>query len=223
MEFKVWINGNHYYEDEEYEVEIELSDEECATIKQIVKEYDGNISRGLMPILKKCDDKLYQLFYNEVYPEVFYTLFQRDPCFESVPGDENKSWSSCDIDYLMKTYGDNYCFDDSYIVYIPDEIMPPKIKVSKGMSKDELLIYIRKWNSMREDIFDWVTSYHSIPNNMHDKLFEIIENRLLEIAEKNIEEWDEEYLSNGKNDPFRQDWTEKIADEVYKEFKTVSN
>ena len=220
--FKVWIDGNYYYEDEEYEVEIELTDKEHETLKKTVKEYNGDLSRGLMPILENSDDNLYHIFYDKIFPDVFYTLFQRDPCFEPVPGDEDKSWDISDVDYLMKTYGDNYCFDDAYIVYIPDEMMPPKIKLAKGMSDEDLLTYIRRWNSTREDVFDWIISRHNIPISLHDTLYEAIEKRLLEIAKKNIEEWDEEYLSRVDHDPFCQIFTDKFADGIYKEFQEVS-
>ena len=57
--FKVWVDGNYYYKDEEYEVEIELTDEEHETLKKIVKEYDGDLSRGLMPILEDSDDNIF--------------------------------------------------------------------------------------------------------------------------------------------------------------------
>ena len=217
--FKVWIDGNYYYEDEEYEVEIELSDEEHETLKNIVRKYAGDLSQGLMPILEKSDDNLYQIFYDEIFPDVFYTLFQRDPCFDPVPGDEGKSWDISDVDYLMGTYGDNYCFDDAYIVYIPEEMMPPKIKLAKGMSDEDLLTYIRRWNSMREDLFDWIISSHDIPISLRDTLYEVIEKRLIEIAKKNIHEWDEEYLSKDDSDPFRQIFTDKLADEIYKEYE----
>lgn len=217
--FNVWIDGNYYYEDEEYEVEIELSDEEFETLKNIVRKYAGDLSQGLMPILEKSDDNLYQIFYDEIFPNVFYTLFQRDPCFDPVPGDEGKSWDISDVDYLMGTYGDNYCFDDAYIVYIPEEMMPPKIKLAKGMSDEDLLTYIRRWNNMREDVFDWIISSHDIPISLQDTLYEVIEKRLIEIAKKIINEWDEKYLSKDDSDPFRQIFTDKLADEIYKEYE----
>ena len=70
--FKVWVDGNYYYEDEEYEVEIELTDEDYDNLKKIVKGYDGDLSRGLMPILEKSNDDLYQLFYDRIFPDVFF-------------------------------------------------------------------------------------------------------------------------------------------------------
>ena len=221
--FKVWIDGNYYHEDEEYEVEIELTDEEHDTLKKIVKEYDGNLSRGLMPILEKSDNNLYNLFYDKIYPDVFFTFFNRDECFEPLPQDENRRWTIDDVDYLIDTYGENYYLNESYIVRIPEEMMPPKMRLSKGMSKDDILKYIRKWNSTREEVFDWIISRHDIPISLQDTLYEIIEKRLVEIAKKNIEEWDEEYLSRVGHDPLCQIFTDMLAEEIYKEFQEANS
>ena len=126
-EFKVWIDGNYYYEDEEIEAEIMLSDDEVETIKRLVREYDSDLSCGLMPILKEGDAHLYNKFFSEIYPPVFYELFQRDEMFEPIPGDEGKEWEEEDVIYLMETYGDGYCFDDAYICYIPEDMMPEEM------------------------------------------------------------------------------------------------
>lgn len=136
-EFKVWIDGNYYYEDEEIEAEIMLSDDEVETIKKLVREYDADLSCGLMPILKKGDVHLYNKFFSEIYPPVFYELFQRDEMFEPIPGDEGKEWEEEDAIYLMETYGDGYCFDDAYKCYIPEDMMPSKMTLTKGMAKDD--------------------------------------------------------------------------------------
>lgn len=173
-----------------------------------------------MPILKACSKELYQRFYDIIFPDVFYTLFLRDPCFEPLPQDEDKSWTYDDVHYLMETYGKNYYFDEAYQVYIPDEMMPPKILLSKGMSKEDLLKYIRQWNSMREEIFDWITTRHDISNDLHDSLYEFIEKHLLDIAEQVIAETDEDLLSSC--DPFCQIFTDVIADKIYKEFQKVN-
>ena len=217
--FKVFIDGNYYDDDEEYDVEIDLSDEEYATIKRLVDEYDYDFSRGLMPILKDGPENLYHKFYDIIFPHVFFKFFSRDDLFEPVPGDENKVWHEDDFDYLIKTYGDNYYLDEAYIVFIPAEMLPPAMKLSKGMNKGDLLLYIRKWNSTRKEIFDWITISHNIHNEYYDALYEIIEKRLLEIAEKNIEDWEEEYLSKDGSDPFCQIFTDMLAEEIYKEFQ----
>ena len=217
--FKVWVDGNYYYEDEEYEVEIELKDSEFKKLRNIVKKYDGDLSRGLMPILNKKDKNLYKLFYDEIFPDVFYTFFRRDNCFEPLPQDENKCWTFDDVEYLMATYGENYSLDEAYKVYIPDEMMPPKLKLAKGMSDDDLLKYLRRWNSMREEVFDWIISSHDIPLSLQDALYEFIEKRLLKIARKNIEEMDEDFSAEDDYTLFRRQFPDKFADEIYKEFQ----
>ena len=132
-------------------------------------------------------------------------------------------WHEEDFDYLIKTYGDNYYLDDFYIVFIPDKMLPPAMKLSKGMNNDELLLYIRKWNSTREDIFDWIISEHDIPNQMHDTLYGIIEKHLLAIAEKDIEDPEEGTLALDNYDPFARLFTDELADEIYKEYESVLN
>lgn len=220
--FKVWVDGNYYYEDEEYEVEIELKDSEFKKLRNIVKKYDGDLSRGLMPILEKKDKNLYKIFYDEIFPDVFYTFFRRDNCFEPLPQDENKCWTFDDVEYLMATYGENYCLDEAYKVHIPDEMMPPKMKLAKNMSKDDILKYIRKWNSTREEVFDWIISSHDIPISAQEALYEFIEKRLVEIAEKDIAETDENLLTKDDYDPFCKLYTDKLADEIYNEFQEVN-
>ena len=136
--FKVWIDGNYYYEDEEYEREIDLSEEEYDTIKNLVKEYDDDLSRGLMPILKAGSTELYKRFYRAIFPEVFLELFSRDDMFEPKPGDEDRTWDVDDFDYLMETYGYHYDFDDAYIVSIPDEINETKKKHNRNKEDYEI-------------------------------------------------------------------------------------
>ena len=117
----------------------------------------------------------------------------------------------------METYGDGYCFDDAYICYIPEDMMPPKMTLTKGMSKDEMLKYIRKWSSMRNDIYDNITCYHDIPVSEQDHYNEVIENRLLSILTKSIEENDESSLASEDFDPFEDIVPTMIANEIYEE------
>jgi hypothetical protein len=72
---------------------------------------------------------------------------------------------------------------------------------------------------MRKHIFVWITTCHDIHSNYYDALYEIIEKHLLDIAEKNIEQCDEETISEGDYNPFSEIITEEIADEIYKEFQ----
>ena len=227
--FKVWVDGNYYYEDEEYEKEIDLSEEEYDTIRTLVKEYDNDLSRGLMPILEAGSSDLYQRFYRAIFPEVFLELFRRDDMFEPEPGDEDRSWDVDDFDYLIKTYGDNYCFDEAYICNIPAEMRPPKMHLSKGMSKEDILKYIRRWNTMRNDLYeDLQTTYWDERSSAdRDVIIGLIEKRLIDIAEKEIEQNDEATLSKDDFNPFADiiPFTPySIVKEIIDEFqKTNSN
>ena len=217
--FRVWIDGNYYYDDEEYDVEIGLTEKEYATIKSLVDEYGFSLSHGLMPILKGGPEELYHKFYAAIFPHVFFEFFSRDEMFEPVPGDEDKVWHEEDFDYLIKTYGDNYYLDESYKVFIPDEMMPPEMRLFKDISKDALLLYIRKWNIRREGLFDWIVAYHGYPHGMESSLYDIIETRLLEIAQETIKNTDERTLAEDDFDPFSDldEWDE--GTKLYEEFK----
>jgi hypothetical protein len=228
--FKVWIDGNYYDDNEEYDVKIDLTDSEVGTIKRLVDEYELVLTRGLMPILKKGPEELYKKFYNVIMPHVFLYFIRRDESFEPVPGDEDRTWHEEDFGYLMKTYGDNYSFEDynsyyfndSYIVRIPEDMMPSKMILSKGMSKDDILKYIRKWNSCREGLFNLIVANHGYPHDKEASLYEIIEKRLLKIAEETIMNTDERTLAENDFDPFADldEWDEST--ELYEEFKKMS-
>lgn len=222
--FKVWIDGNYYYDDMEYDVEIELSDDEVATIKNLVSEYDNDLSQGIMHVLKQGHNALYNKFYRAIAPEVFMEYFSRDDMFEPLPGDEDKQWTIDDFDYLVETYHDgHFDCDEAYIVRIPDEMMPPKIHFSKGMSKEEILKYIRRWSHLRNNIFDNIYCYHPV-HDATDKteILELIEKRLLALAEDAIFQNDEETLAEDDFDPFEGIniyYDHSITDEILDEFK----
>jgi hypothetical protein len=42
--FTILIDGNYYDEDEEFEKDIELSDDEMAAIKKLVDDYESDLS-----------------------------------------------------------------------------------------------------------------------------------------------------------------------------------
>jgi hypothetical protein len=98
-------------------------------------------------------------------------------------------------------------------------MMPSKMTLTKGMSKDEMLKYIRKWSSMRNDIYDNITCYHDIPVSEQDHYNEVIENRLLSILTKSIEENDESLLASEDFDPFGHLIPTMLANEIYEEYK----
>lgn len=222
--FKVWIDGMYYHDDMEYDVEIELSEDEVTTIKKLVSEYDNDLSQGIMPVLEEGNDALYNKFYRAIFPEVFMELFSRDDMFEPVPGDEGKHWTIDDFDYLNETYGEEYDFDGAYIVSIPDQMMPPKMHLSKGMGKDEILRYIRRWNSMRNDIYGDISCMHDITTADEDALNDLIEKRLLALAEEVIEQNEEATLAQDDFDPFNSKYASSsfdLANEIYEVFKNV--
>ena len=216
--FRVWIDGVYYHDDLEYDVEIDLTDDEVATIKKLINDYDGELRLGLMPILEAGSDELYQKFYDTIFPEVFLELFRRDDMFEPNPGDENRHWDVDDFEYLMETYGDGYNFEEAYIVKIPKEMMPPKMHLTKGMSKDDILEFIRKWDRTRNDVFDNICALHDIYEPYHEDLYKFIEERLTELAEKVIEKNDEATLALDDFDPFNSKYVASsfdLANEIY--------
>lgn len=81
--FKVFIDSNWYYKDEEFEKNIELSDTEVATIKNLISKHYYELffdstdvyTPDLMLILQEGPDDLYQKFYDAIYPHVFFELF----------------------------------------------------------------------------------------------------------------------------------------------------
>lgn len=221
--FRVWIDGMYYHDDMEYDVEIELSDDEVATIKELVSEYDNDLSQGIMPVLEEGNDVLYNKFYRAIFPEVFMEFFSRDEMFEPVPGDEDKHWTIDDFDYLLETYGGGYDLDGAYIVRIPSEMMPPRMHLSKGMSKDDVLKYIRRWNCMRKEIYDNIYCIHPI-HDATDKvtILELIEKRLLTLAEDAITQNDEATLAKDGFNPFEGVnlyAPHSIANEILDEFR----
>ena len=121
----------------------------------------------------------------------------------------------------MEKYGDGCNFEDAYIVYIPDDMMPPKSPLSKRMSNKEILRYIREQNSMREDIFNDITFHHDIYE--HDTLYEIIDEKLTTIIKKAIHENTESTLSQENFNPFADVSLEELSNVIYGEFKEKIN
>ena len=226
--FKVFIDGNWYYDDEEFERNIELSDTEVATIKELIcKHYyelffdDIDVlTPDLMMVLQEGPDDLYQKFYDTIYPHVFFELFLRDEEFEPNPGDEDREWDEDeDVDYLMETYGDGYDFDSAYIVYIPDEMMPPKSPLSKRMSDREILRYIRETSRLREEIYNHIADEHDIYISEQDTLYEVIEEKLTAMIKKAIKNNAESTLSQVNFDPFANIDLKELTNIIYKEFQ----
>lgn len=220
--FTTFIDGNYYSEDEEFEKVIELSDNEVATIKKLVDEYESDLSCGLMPILEAGSEELYKKFYDAIFPHVFFVLFQDDPCFEPEPGDEEQTWEEDeDVEYLMETYGDNYDFDDAYVVYIPDEMMPQKPILSKSMTNEDLQNYLKKWcHDIQEFVFDIVRcGDNAFSNELDDDLRMIINDKLLSYLKQTIRDNNEEVMAKADFEPFTDDILKQIANEAFDELK----
>ncbi len=220
--FSILIDGNYYDEDEEFEKDIELSDDEIAAIKKLVDDYESDLSCGLIPILEAGSEELYHKFYDAIFPHVFFVLFQRDPCFEPEPGDENKIWDEDeDIEYLMETYGGGYDFDDAFVVYIPDEMMPPKPTLTKSMTNEDLQKYINKWyHNIQESIFDIIRwGDHAFSNELNNDLRIIINDKLLSYLNQTIKDNNDEVIAKTDFEPFTDDIQKKIANEAFDELK----
>lgn len=133
--FKVFVDGDYYEDSSEQDVTVRLADEEVATIKKLVRSYDGEINNdtcggelsenGLMPILMDGSKELYKKFYRAIYPKVFFELFSFDYMCDSLSYPyQDKDWKYKDVDYLMMCYGDACDFNDAFMCHIPEEWMP---------------------------------------------------------------------------------------------------
>lgn len=119
----------------------------------------------------------------------------------------------------METYGDGYDFDSAYIVYIPDEMMPPKSTLSKGMSDKEILRYIRATSSLRENIYDEITALHDVFTYERSILYEVIEEKMTTMIKKALNDNAESTLSQVNFDPFAGVDLEELTNIIYKEFQ----
>lgn len=149
-------------------------------------------------------------------------MFQRDPCFEPEPGDEDEIWDEDeDVEYLMETYGDGYDFDDSFVVYIPDEMMPQKPTLTKSMTNEDLQKYLNKWyHNIQEFIFDIIRlGEHAFSNELEGDLKIIINDKLLSYLKQTIKDNNDEVIAKAGFEPFTDDIQKKIANEAFDELK----
>ena len=220
--FKVWIDGNYYLDDEEFEKEIPLSEKEVATIKKLIDDYEDDLSQGLMPILKTGPKKLYKKFYDAIFPTVFLYLFDEEYVEEMKEKDRGRHWELEDVDYLIKTYGDNFDFDEAYICNYPEGWEPVKPSLSKQMTKEEIFKYTKRWCSSRESLFDDITARHMESNYGAEPLYEYIDKKLVEIVQDHIEQTDEATLNS---EDFNLDYAIidldqwKVADDIFEEYQ----
>ena len=216
--FKVVVDGCWEHEDVEFEKTIELSDSEVVTIKRLISEYDDELSRGLMPILEDGSDELFKKFHNAIFPQVFLAILKNDTHLELDAEDKQKLQDE-DFDYLMEKFRNNYCFDDAYYVYIPDEMKPAKIKLSKSMSKKEIKRYVKRLDDIRKKLFWDIHIKHEPSNFEQEDLNEFIEKRLTEMVENDIECNDEATLTKEDFNPFENENLELLAIDIFEEFQ----
>lgn len=216
--FKVWIDGNYYLDDEEFEKEIPLSEKEVATIKKLIDDYEGYLGQGLMPILKTGPKKLYKKFYDVIYPKVFLYLFDEEYVEDMKKSDCGRSWKLEDFDYLKKNYGNCFYFDESYIVYFPEGWEPVKPSLSKDMIKEEILRYIKRWDNSRSHIMENMPGLHD--EDEEAALYGLIDEELVEMVQEHIDQTDEATLSNEDFNLYCTiDNTYELADEIYEEYE----
>lgn len=215
--FKVWIDGNYYLDDEEFEKEIPLSEKEVATIKSLIDDYEGYLGKGLMPILKTGPKKLYKKFYETIYPKVFMFHFDVRYIDEVREEDEGRSWDIEDFDYLNKTYGNSFYLDDAYIVYFPEGWAPVKPSLSKNMTKEEILRYIKRWDDSRSCIMEEMPCFDE--DEEEDAMYSYIDKKLVEMVQEHIDQTDEATLSNEDFELYSTIDTFELANEIYEEYE----
>jgi hypothetical protein len=136
--FSVFVFGGYYKDDVEFTVDIPLSDDELATIQNLVSRHqkpnNQNLaifnsqfsilnSHDLMPILKAGAPELHKRFFDAIYPRVFFELFDIDHV-DPKPGDWGRQWDfERDIDYMLATYGDAIDVSDAFVCRIPDHFI----------------------------------------------------------------------------------------------------
>lgn len=221
--FKITYWGIHG-PNEDFEKEIQLSDSEVATIKQLVLENMDDWPTGLMPILYKGPEDLFDKIHDAIIPHVFFLAFQEvygTNDFEPEPGDENRYWDEDeDVDYLYEKYGLEFDLEDeAYTVYIPDDMKPPKMKIHKGMSKENMLRYIRNYSSLPQELFDEISSKHGMYNSTEEELQYFIEEKLISLFEQSIKENDEATLSQDDFNPFENVDVDTLSDKISDEFQ----
>lgn len=70
---------------EEITIEVKLSDDEVAKIRQLVKDYDGDKDAGLMPILESDAEELYERIDDAAKREIFHFHIvecYKEACFD---------------------------------------------------------------------------------------------------------------------------------------------
>ena len=124
------------YEDKDIEVEVELSDEEVARIKELVaasaatgdepKDEDDYVPEpDLLQILEEEEPKLFEKFWDVIMPPVFVEMLINgfdNGYIEKDVKDEFEDYHEADFDELYDMYGDEMELEHSSccICRIPD-------------------------------------------------------------------------------------------------------
>ena len=195
--FTIWIDGNHYTDDKIIKVPIPLSDNEVATLKQLVRDYEGNPDKGLMPILETGSNDLYRRFHDIIYPRVFFELFDIEHVEDDDirPGDKHRTWDfGRDIEYMMDTYGEWLDCDDAYICYIPTDMRPPHLRLTKDSPLDDIIKYVRLHKDIRDLVPELLSCYGV------DELLNLDKEVSAKIVEEKMISWLQEYIAKADNE-----------------------
>ena len=143
MKYKFEVTIYFTYTEKDIEVEVELTDKEVTRIKKLVaedcearkiaekelEEDDFLPKQCLLEILDNHDPKLFEKFWNVIFPPVFVEILISD--FEENDAerheDDNfRDYHKADFDKLYEMYGDTLEIDYHYacLCKIPEDWMP---------------------------------------------------------------------------------------------------
>ena len=137
MKYKFQVMVALTYEDKDIEVEVELSDEEVARIKELVaasaatsaepKDEDDYVPEpDLLQTLEEEEPKLFEKFWDVIMPPVFIEMLINgfnNGHIEQHDDDEFDDYYEADFDEVYDMYGDDIELEHSYccICRIPEE------------------------------------------------------------------------------------------------------
>ena len=137
MKYKFQVMVAFTYEDKDIEVEVELSDEEVARIKELVaasaatsaepKDEDDYVPEpDLLQILEEEEPKLFEKFWDVIMPPVFIEMLINgfnNGHIEQHDDDEFDDYYEADFDEVYDMYGDDIELEHSNccICRIPED------------------------------------------------------------------------------------------------------
>lgn len=146
MKYKFQVMVALTYVDKDIEVEIDLSDDEVARIKELVaadcegheeaeeaevadeEDYDYEPPQDLLQILEDNDPDLFDKFWDEIFPPVFVECLIdgfENGLEEKHEDDHFRNYRKADFDELYDMYGDamELDHDTTCICRVPEEFM----------------------------------------------------------------------------------------------------